>query len=382
MRRTRADIVIVGAGPAGLSVASRIRNSEVVVFEEHSRVGLPKHCAGIVGLTTARIIAGEVSPRVIDHRYNRVCFVTPSYRVDLVFKQHVAFHVNRPLLEEILASKVEALGHRIVYNSRATPHTLRQVLVRGEVLKYTYLVVADGAYSVFRKKLVNDELRFLVGLQIRARARNLDGKTLYVIYTSAIPEFFAWIIPLGDEVLIGAASRSFLNTQKVVYSVQKYLNIPVSSVYEKFGGLIPLHCSLRNPVLGKHIVFHGDSVPLTKPYTGGGLHYIFVLSPLLARLLESARLEEYSALYNRLFYFKNSIERVSVSFLRKINQYSLPTKFVYWLWSLGLVRESDFDSHYELVLKSIGGTPLLAVRVSLSFLKTLYNTISQRVNST
>ncbi|MCC6034831.1 MAG: NAD(P)/FAD-dependent oxidoreductase [Desulfurococcaceae archaeon] len=368
------DIIIVGAGPAGLSLASNIRSFDVVIFEEHSKVGFPKHCAGIIGCETAEIVTSTISPKIVDHGYRSVLFKTPNYTVKLVFRREVAFHINRPLLEEVLASKAEALGHRIIFNTRARPLTLGEVLARGDIFKYKYLVVADGANSLFRRILINEEQYFLTGLQLRVKVKGLDNDTLYIIYTSSLPEFFAWIIPLEDEAIIGAASHSPMQAQRTLQYVQKHLKISVENIYEKFGGLLPLHKPLRNPVLGGRVVFHGDSVPLIKPYTGGGLYHIFKLTPILAQHLEKYRLKDYNTFYTKFFYAKTILERTSVEFLRNSKQYSLPVKIVNWLKILGLFQRKDFDNHYLLLLKLIGTIPIIGALAFSDIFKTLYNT--------
>src|SRR5215471_5732705 len=45
------DVAIVGAGPAGLTAARALasRGRDVVVLEEHSRIGVPVHCTGVLG---------------------------------------------------------------------------------------------------------------------------------------------------------------------------------------------------------------------------------------------------------------------------------------------------------------------------------------------
>ena len=52
------DLAIVGAGPAGLLTATRCAESglDVVVLEEHARIGRPTHCTGIVSLETAEFV--------------------------------------------------------------------------------------------------------------------------------------------------------------------------------------------------------------------------------------------------------------------------------------------------------------------------------------
>lgn len=44
----RCDIVIIGAGPAGLWAAKTAADAglDVVILEENNVVGLPKHCSG------------------------------------------------------------------------------------------------------------------------------------------------------------------------------------------------------------------------------------------------------------------------------------------------------------------------------------------------
>ena len=45
-----ADVIVVGAGPAGARTAALLseRGHSVIVLEEHQEVGFPVHCSGFI----------------------------------------------------------------------------------------------------------------------------------------------------------------------------------------------------------------------------------------------------------------------------------------------------------------------------------------------
>lgn len=351
------DVVVVGAGPAGLLTALHIRNRDVLLLEEHGKVGVPKHCAGIIGKFVAEEIS-KISPRLLDNSYKKIVFLVEKKKYTLSFKRPIAYHINRPLLEEVLASRVESHGHRMLYNAKSYPLSTQSIKTKDSIITYDTLVVSDGALSVFRKKLIGDPQDYLHGIQILARVNELPDNTLIIYYTPRIPEFFSWIIPLDTNLAkIGFASKK-PREELLIKQVEKNLGIKVSSILEKFGGLIPIHRALKDPVYYNKIVFHGDAVPLIKPYTGGGLHNIFKYSPILARFIDEKKLKDYSNYYKKAFYVRNIIEYYITKFL-KITRYYLPVPLVARLVDLGLFDYNDFDEHYRLLIKTISLGPIL-----------------------
>jgi flavin-dependent dehydrogenase len=255
--------------------------------------------------------------------------------VELYFKKPIAYHVERPLLEETLASKVESLGHRVINGVRAKPSSLQCINIRGDCLKFDFLVVAEGANGVFRS-FFSEHIN---------------------------PEFFAWITPLDDrKAQLGYGSRKPME-HYLLKLVEKRTGLVVTQILERYGGIIPLNKPLKNPVICERIVFHGDSVPLTKPYTGGGLYYIFKLSPILARFLDNNDLVGYARAFKKEFLVKSIIEYAATSFFRR-TRYYLPIPVLESMSRLCILEPRDFDSHYMLVLKLLGVIPVLP----LSFL--------------
>lgn len=350
------DVVVVGGGPAGLYTALHIRRLDVLVLEEHSQVGLPRHCAGIIGSWTAEQVS-RLSKRLITASYRTLKFLTPSGIYEVSSKTPIAYHVERPELENILASYVESLGHKIVTGQKAKPSVGLRVKAMGRDLKYGTLVVAEGPLSKFRDVLVEGRPTHIYGLQVVARtASPVDDSTIHIHYDSLNPDFFGWVIPL-DATTVKAGFASRRPVFSYIERIAKQTGIELTSMLDRFGGPLPLSKPPKTPVFYSKVVLHGDSVPLVKPYTGGGLFWIFKLSPVLAEHVERGALVEYDRYYRSVFYLRTAIERLVVGALRK-TRYHIPVKFVHSLSNLNLLGPGDFDNHMLVAIKSLIALPV------------------------
>lgn len=353
----KKDILIIGAGPAGLYTALNTRGVDVVIIEEHIQPGIPKHCAGIVGEYVAQLV-NNISNRIIDASYRKIVFITPMGKTRMEFKKPIAYHVNRPLLEQVLASRVESLGHTIIWGQKAKPRGLNTISIGDRDVEYNKLVVAEGPLGIFKKKLIREKGEYLYGFQVLCEADIGEEDAITILYSEYTPEFFTWVTPVSNGLVqIGYASRK-PREEILLKHVEKYTGVVVKRVLERYGGLIPISKPLKNPLIHGKIVFHGDAVPLVKPYTGGGLYYIFKLSPLLAKHLEEDTLNKYIKDYKTRFYIGSRIEYLATNFSRK-TRYFIPVSFVNTLYKMGLVEHVDFDKHYRLILKLLGVIPLL-----------------------
>src|SRR5690242_4330210 len=75
------DVLIVGAGPAGLYTALRAAEEglSIVVLEEHAELGVPTHCTGIVSGETNRLY--KVPDDVVLSRPASCLVISPGGRV-------------------------------------------------------------------------------------------------------------------------------------------------------------------------------------------------------------------------------------------------------------------------------------------------------------
>ena len=357
-------VIVVGAGPAGLLTSLFIRNREVLILEEHREVGKPKHCAGFTGLDTARRLIKTAGWSVVENSYKVLVFYTPKGRYRLAFKTPMIYRINRPLLEEKLLDRVLRIGHRVVFKTKAKPSSRAgYVKALGGELEGSYVIACDGARSIFRAKYCGTYEKHLVGVQHVYRASGLDDDTIHLIFNSATPDFFQWLAPIDyDLVLVGFATHRYsIHPDKIVEYIARTTRVELTTRIESFGGLIPRTKPMDKPVIHNRVVFIGDSVPITKPYTGGGLMPISILAPVLGTSINSGNLEPYLALYRGL------LKRVKAEYIATITAekvgYWIPPYVVYHIYRLSLLSIQDYDKHYKLLLKALAISPYVLPKI-------------------
>jgi len=359
----RKDLCIVGAGPAGLLTASYVKERDIILIEEHRQVGVPKHCAGLVGIETKWKIEQQLSPKLIDNEYNEIEFhIAGVGRYVFHFKQPFVFHVNRPMLEQKLFDKVSSRVE-FLNKVRAKPgNSPTEITIEYSVMKCQEVVASDGVLSVFRQRFYKVKPCYLIGFQGLFRTGYVNKDRIIVTYINNNDLIFHWIIPFdNDLVLSGYISRKPLQiniTEKLLI-----LNgLQPKSVAEYFGGLIPCNHPLKTPVFAHNLYFFGDAVPLVKPYTGGGLYYIFKLAPDLALALDKKDPEIYEKAYISQSYFKLETERLLTGFFSR-TRYWLPVPILEFVEKTGLLGIEDYDRHYKLFFKTLPFTPILPVHL-------------------
>lgn len=302
------DLVIVGGGPAGCRLAMLLSNSyDVVVVEEHERIGEPIQCAGLV------------SPRCLDDvtRSSMVCEIrdfvlhSPSgKRLSLHSKEPRGIVIDRAKHDLLLAEAAQARGAEILTGSRADSVKVSGESVRVSVrvggtckeIQAQLVVGADGPKSLVRRSMGVGGFDLLYfGAQAIGRLKQDENECAVEMFLGRgiAPDFFVWKIPASETVRIGLCSSKEGTPFELL---EKFLR----SRFSKFepssrqAGLIPVG-SLGDLSKGRAILI-GDAACQTKPITGGGVY----LGKAAAEMLAKAIIAEGPSiaageLYDRMF---------------------------------------------------------------------------------
>jgi geranylgeranyl reductase family protein len=293
------DVVVVGAGPAGIHAASRLAEAglSVALVEGQARIGERAICSGVIGeegftqfdlpsetIQTSIHCIQAISPqgRVLEHGGDG-----PLARV--INKREF----NRALGKRALAAGVDIHLGRWVDSLEVEKHSV-SVRFRspqgGEAaLKARLAVITTGVNCALNQALgLVRPRQFLRALQVEISLPNHDASLATRVYVgrSIAPGAFGWEIPLGyGRVRVGLMTHQdpepfFVNLlRRVAPSVE------VSSLHVMRKGIAqaPLGRCVRERVMAA-----GEAAGHVKTTTGGGIYYGMLSAELAAEVIVRA----------------------------------------------------------------------------------------------
>ncbi len=272
-----ADVTIVGAGPAGLSIAKRLaeRGISVTVLEEHKEVGIPTHCSGLISKTGVFLNKLPIEG-ITFNEVQGAKLVSPNRETIVLDRfEPVAYVVDRAELDKNMAKQAEKAGAEIKTKSRLIDVRGESVFLqhdsRGEMMKTKVVVGADGVQS---------KVRELMGIRLpkekyinsyQALAKGRFNKHFVELYLGDFAKgFFAWVIPYSkDTALMGLGTQLPGNAKECFDEWIKKYEFDVH-VGKGNAFLIPCGEPLKSIVKDNKLLV-GDAAYQTKASSGGGI---------------------------------------------------------------------------------------------------------------
>lgn len=278
-----ADVLVVGAGPAGASaaLAARKANPEADVrlldqadFPRDKACGdgiAPHTLAELELLGVTDIARGYGSIHTLDLR-------SPSGVQLRARSQHAMHVIPRTVFDARLVEAAKAAGvsfHR--HHVRSLQQHERYVSVDNEFAGRT-LVVADGANSTLRRRLGiprNPDNKLAVAIRGYAPERAEDPKTQLIIMQDDVWPAYAWSFPLADGS--GTANIGYGRLRSELrgrHQLEEELGrlLPGQPPERLRAHHLPLSTWRPRQPSGR-ILLAGDAASLINPLTGEGIFY-------------------------------------------------------------------------------------------------------------
>ena len=304
-------VAIIGAGTCGLYLGWRLaeKGHKVVIFERKGKIG-NEVCSGLFSQRILKFI--PQSKEQIQNQINFALLHFPGKTVKLKFSKKFLV-MSHYKLDELVASLAQEAGAEIVLNNKISS------LPEG----FDRIIGCDGANSFVRKELKLPDVAFRLGIQGFIKEKcSLDFVEVWPCLNG-----FIWKIPRGNEIEYGIVS-DFSSASSLFQSFLKKNNLLLERTKSR---IIPQGLIISS---NSQITLCGDSVGLTKPWSGGGVIWGLSAAGILLKTFPD---------------FRRFGKKLKRFFLPKIILSKLAVKIVYflgfrvpWLLPKTAKMESDF----------------------------------------
>lgn len=281
-----ADVIVIGAGPAGATVGEHIARAgyEVLILEKNRSPGKNKVCGGALSKTCFTDL--KLPKEIIEKECSKVVVHFPEEKLEVPNKPSFVLF-DREIFDELLVQKAAENGARLL-TSTLVSDVIKcndglavhyEKLPRGEMqeVRAHIVVFADGTRTLAYKK-------FQIGFDCRP-----DGTALAAIYDLKYPKnalysldfFFSeeispfgygWIFPKKDSINVGVLCL----LSKMKHNIRRCLDHFVSSAnlgsreIIRFGSrLMPQ--SYVEKLYSDSVLVVGDAAGTADPIDGGGI---------------------------------------------------------------------------------------------------------------
>ena len=293
------DAIIVGAGPIGGYLAQKLAedNLRVLILEEHSEIGRPFQCAGLVNPKAMASVG--LLETVLTPIWGARIYSPEGTLVEIGQKNKVrTWSVCRKLFDEAVVIQSIKSGADIWLSSKPVNLKIGEEKVEIEIstpngiknLTTKVICGADGAHSWVRRKLkMGRPKETMIGMQIEvAGYEGKEGKLDMYTGSDISPGFFAWVIPSGETARVGVWSQTKYIGEKSCEDLLNELMRNSRWSYKfkdckevgRFVGSVP--SGILKRTTSTRVALFGDAAGICKPTTGGGIGPGFAHIDLIA----------------------------------------------------------------------------------------------------
>jgi len=284
------DVIIVGAGPAGLSTGKTVaeKGLSCLVLDKGKEIGFPVRTSG------ASWIQDMISLEIPETCYNpvsEVSFVAPTEKATLCFDKPVACILDVTELNRFLASRAKQFGTELLLDSQVNNVLVEEGFVSGveanidgrvQKIRSKIVVDASGLNASLVKKvgLLKHWTRVALGVQfdIASPEINPDKVVLYVGNKIA-PAGYGWLFPwkqnrarIGVGVIRPDSFANPLSYAKNLLQNNQLVGLKEFEILGREAGAFPSSGPLEKTIANGFVAV-GDSAGQGSPLHGEGIRY-------------------------------------------------------------------------------------------------------------
>lgn len=296
MVKNSYKVVIIGAGPAGLSAALNLIKrgvTDILVVEKHV---FPRYkcCAGYITAKTKKAYE-DLGLDVVGCHYSLIKDFKILYRFKPQLKIDNKFlytnrYVDRVELDDAFFRLAKSKGIAVLEGVKITAHNVeenRVTLSDGSEIGYGNLIFADGTsgfssrYQKIKKRNIAMQLTF-----------QSNAPEAIDIHFGITKRGYAWVSSYGGITNVGMTDvyKSARDYKAIFGKFLQDLNLQ-ADIENLKSAFTPI--GVRKPIMFGNVFFVGDAVGACDPLTLSGLRYGLKSGEFCARAIAENKIEIY-----------------------------------------------------------------------------------------
>ena len=276
------DVVIIGAGPVGSTIAYYLTKSslKILLIEKKKDIGQPLQCAGI--LSKCVVDYNDFPQDIVLNKVNGAFLHTQNHILNVKKDNVVAYVIDRIKYDQYLFKR--AINNNVDFiNQKVVDYDINKGFVyfeNNQKVKSKIIVGCDGYNSRLSNAMGNDNSNFQASQMLveideksmhsfRKSNKSIDEYVDTFLINDILPGFI-WIIPLrNNQYRVGLFSND--NHKNQDKFLNRFLNDNFNfKILEKYKGFIPIFDE-KNQIVKSRAILIGDAASQIKPTSGGGL---------------------------------------------------------------------------------------------------------------
>lgn len=328
----KADIVVIGAGPAGSSAAAAaaVGGVSVLMLEKKAQVGRPVQCAEYVPLSLAAEV--PLPAECIGQRVEG--FVTYIQGKQVAQTRAPGYLLNREVFDQYLAERAVQAGVRLLTATKAAAVEGQTVLInrQGKAARVEagIIIGAEGPQSLVARAMGCPPQALAYASQVTVKLRK-RSQWAHIYFSPFFPGGYAWLFPKSGLANVGVSIDGRLggNPGAALGEFREYLSregMIGEEVIRRTGGAIPIG-GPRGRMQRENLMLVGDAAGHTHPISGEGIFPAIVAGKIAAAL---------------------AVDSIRGGDVKLLNQYHLQcsTRFGEFT-QRGLARKVEYHSKWE-----------------------------------
>lgn len=290
------DVIVVGAGPAGLASAKSAveHGAKVLLLEDHAAIGTPVQCGESLALSSLEELDLEPDPSFVANEDIKIIrlYSPGRKKIEIVLPENMktpGVIIERKMFEKLLAVKIANMGAHIYTKTPAIGVLKENGFVVGVKIKYIdeikevrakVVIAADGPSSNIAKwagmDIYNDITKFASCAQFQLANVNIDPKVAEIYLGKVAPGGGFWVLPKGNgfaNIGLGIAGNDTRTALSYLREfVAKDERLRNGSIIEFNVGPVPVGGVVKKMV-DNGIMVVGDAARQVNPATGGGMKF-------------------------------------------------------------------------------------------------------------